>query len=151
MVPKYDPGESNILIVGYGPDEDDIKNEMPFSHTKGRVLRTEIQRAGLILDYCAMTNLWLHKPEKGNPEHYEWHLAQLFTELDYAEFVMMIGSELPKIFIDKSITEVSGLTLHSAKAGKYITFAPTLNSPLYGTVGEFRMAAKRFGERVRGI
>lgn len=152
MVQPYTPENSNILIVGYEPDDDDISKGSPFMDLKGRVLSTELQRAGLIMDYCAMTNLWLHKPVKDeNERHMEWHLAQLYHEMDRAEYIMMIGSELPKMFVDRSITEVSGLTMNSAKIGKYVTFAPTLNSPLYGTVGEFRLAAKRFGARVRGI
>ena len=150
IVPAYGP-IGGILIAGEFPGDEEMRRRIPFVGVTGNILRNELAQVGISLDACRLTNLWLHQMTSDmydQPGHFEWHLAQLLQEMGQAKHILLMGSELAKVFLKARITNVCGLMLQSSyfPNGKKAMFCKNPAAAIHGTVGEIRLAIQKFGE-----
>jgi uracil-DNA glycosylase len=155
LILPYGESTSDILIVGDQPELEDYQlGGLPFQGPRAKILNDELQRVGIMPGFCRMTYMWLHSMDKKTLKeegHADWHLGQLVTETSYHDHIFMCGTELPKYFVKKSITEVSGLEIYSPLIARKISFAPDPNTVRFGTIGEFRLAVEKFQRRVTKV
>jgi len=152
IVPAYGP-EGGILLVGEFPGDEEMRHGIPFVGVTGNILRTELEGVGISIDACRLTNLWLHPMTTDmydQPGHFEWHLAQLLQELGAAKHILLMGSELAKIFLKMRITEVCGLMMDSPylPGDKKAMFCKHPAAAIHGTIGEIRLALQKFSSEI---
>lgn len=151
IVEPYGP-VGHILVAGEFPGVEEINRGIPFVGSTGKILAEELGRAGISIESCRLTNLWLHlflpymTEEEG---HIDWHLSNLLDEIAQANYILLMGSELSKMFLKESITNVNGLMMPSPlfPSDTVATFSVNPASVAWGVVGEFRLAVEKFAER----
>jgi len=84
--------------------------------------------------------------------HFEWHLAQLLQEIGQAKHILLLGSEMAKVFLKERISGVCGLSMSSPyfPPNKQAVFCINPAAAIHGTIGEIRLALEKFGEECRG-
>jgi uracil-DNA glycosylase family 4 len=149
IVPAAGPLDSGILIVGEFPGEEEMNRGIPFVGVSGQILRNEFAQAGISLDTCRLTNLWLHPSmDYENEKHFQWHLGELLREVTRAKHVLFMGSELGKVFLRRPISSIVGLELPvPLLGGKKVTFCINAAAAMHGSLGEIRLAIQKFAER----
>jgi uracil-DNA glycosylase family 4 len=142
------PTNSPILICGEYLGRAEAEAGRPFVGPSGRILRAELDKIGLNLDECRVTNLVNHEfPEEGC---YQFGLEQVIREAKGRKAILLLGSECSRIFLGKGVLTISGLVVHS----KYLS-APIIRATinpaalLSGTVGEFRCALAKFSHALK--
>jgi uracil-DNA glycosylase len=146
MVPFSGPEDAEILIVGEFPGDDEVEEGAPFVGKAGKILKTEMARAGIRWSKCRVGNLWQHKKNKDCD--LKWHIAYFFNEFKVRKYVLMMGSEFSEYFYPGKVTDNSSLVYeHNG-----VIYVPTLNPasvPKSG-VGEFQRAIQRLLALVEG-
>jgi uracil-DNA glycosylase family 4 len=142
------PTTAPILIVGEYLGAAESKAGRPFCGPSGRILRAELDKIGVNLDDCRVTNLVNHEfPEEGC---YQSGLEQVIREAKGRKAILLLGSECSRIFLGKGVLTISGLVVHS----KYLS-APIIRATinpaalLSGVVGEFRLALIKFSKAIK--
>lgn len=144
---------SGVAVVGEFPSLRDIQEGVSFTGLFGQVLRNEFDKASLTFDLGMYTNLWLHKLGAGmydDTKHFMWHRARLVKDLNDIDHVLMLGSELARVFMKTGVKEITGLEVSSTWLPPQlsVTFLPLPSSVLHGGVGEFRLGVEKFASRV---
>lgn len=146
-----------ILVVGDRPGRREIEEGRPFVGLTGTILRAEMRRAGLILDNCLYTNLWLHEVTDSmwqDDAHLVWHLLQVIKLTKTHEHLLFLGTNISKIAVGENISGIVGLELPLLSPpfpeGRVATVGPNPASLLHGTLGEFRLTIQKFAKRCRG-
>ena len=149
IIPARGPASAKILLVGEFPGMDEIIKGIPFIGRTGDILGTECSRAGLDLSKCRVTNLWYHaKDEKGCDV--DLHKTALAKEMKGKDYILLMGSDLTKLFFGKGVMELSGLEVKNEMFPKARIFVSTNPAQLmHGPVGEFRLALSRFTEATK--
>jgi uracil-DNA glycosylase family 4 len=150
IVPPAGNKTSRILIAGEFPGAFEIQKRVPFVGRTGDILRTELARVGISLDAIRRTNLWLHHFTPNmydDHKHFEWHMASILQEIGNANYVLLLGSEMAKIFLKKRITDVCGTWQTSPyfPDGKEVLFGINPAAVLHGNVGELRLVIQKLG------
>lgn len=141
--------KATILIAGEFPGWEEQRDGRPFVGRSGQVLQTELTLAGVDINSCRLTNLWLHeKPGKKTerPCDLNYHLKRLVEEMQGRQHMLIMGSDICKALTTWGVMDVSGLWIVTGY-GK-VMVAPNPASSFHGTIGELRLALKRFAEKV---
>lgn len=152
LVEPAGPPTSPILLLGEFPGMEEIKVGRPWVGKAGEILRDELARVGISMASCRATNLWLHAPSKECP--YDWHLDQAMKELQGRKAVLLIGSEVTRVFLDAKVSDWVGLQVKSKLLPKTVKVAVVSYNPaiaLHGSIGEIRFAFQRFAKLTEGL
>ena len=147
LVPAY-RGRNDILIVGEYPEIEDSNNGVPFRGQGGEILRYELSRVGNNIWDNNLCNFWLHDKNKNN-DCFEMGVMALTREMAGRK-VLLMGSEMSRYFLSKSITDVSGLEVKSPlfpNSVQFVMMSVSARSALHSTVGELRHAIETFIRR----
>lgn len=145
------PEDAPLLLVGEFPGSEEIREGKPFVGQTGLILFTELARVGIAMQVCRTTNLWMHEFDPSmydEPKHLEWHLARLMEVAAPTKHILMMGSELARLFLRRPITSVCGLQMEVPYfPDKTITFSLNPAAIMHGTLGEVRLAIEKFARR----
>lgn len=105
--------------------------------------------AGLPYDQCRLTMLWHHPPNERD-DCWNWNVIETIKEGREAQFVLMCGSEVTRPFLGFNAYEISGLWMESHYlTNKCCMAAPSPHTLVNGTIGEFRLALRKFVEGIQ--
>ena len=142
-VPPRGNEKAEILIVGEFPGVEEIKQGRPFVGPSGKILRSELARVEINLSDCRVTNVALH--QFPDDPCYQFGLEQVINEAKGRRAIFLLGSECSRIFLEKSVLQVSGLVVKSKYlAAPLIMAAPNPAIVISGTLGELRLAIEKF-------
>ena len=148
IVPPSGPEKAPILIVGEFPGKEEMRSGQPFVGPAGMILRSELNKVGITLGECRVTNLSLHQ----FPDDPCWQLGleQVIREAKGRRAILLLGSECSKMLLKKPVTTISGLRVKSEYLDAPIVMA-TINPAalITGTVGELRLTLQRFAKLVK--
>lgn len=151
IVDVYGNKESDILLVGEYPGEEEMRQGYPFVGKTGEILHYEMARAGLDMWSCRLTNLWLHYQNK-DQECFQYGLRELMIEMAGRK-VLFMGSELANYFIGGGISSWYGLEVSSSlypRSVQWVMYAPNPAICMHAQLGEFRLAIQKFVRKVKG-
>ena len=162
-VPPHNPSKSKILIVGDFPEGDDITQGIPFRSRIGTVLQNYLSKMGYSLSQFGLCNLWQHAPDKvlknkpvyNNPDCLEHGKKVVIEEAKKKKLILLIGSNVSKVFLTKNSMEMSSLKVNEHL--KIQLSAPTVLAMVKpsivfgGTHGEVELALKKFIKQVEKI
>lgn len=144
------PEDAEVAIICEGPAPTKRNQQTYFEDIAlpWRILKNEMRLTGLQYPGTRLTVLWHH--EANDSERcWEWNVVRTIQEVRQAQFVLMCGSEVTREFLDGNAYELSGLWMESRfLTNKCCMAAPSPTSLVNGTIGEFRLALKKFS---RGI
>ena len=153
MVQPNGPTDSNILLVGEFPGEEEVNIGLPFVGRAGGVLSYELAVAGITLQRCRVTNLWLHYKTKNGTPCFDMGMSALLREFNTPrKAVLFMGSELPGIFGLPNVTSISGLVFDKIPVLDLpypCIFIPNPATVFHGPLGEIRFGMKQFGKLVK--
>lgn len=147
--------ESEILIIGERPGEEEIKQGKPFATNPnfvnaGKVFRRELARVGLDLMKFRVTNLLLHEPNNNeNCVKVGYDLA--LEEAKDKKAILLVGSDVVEAFTQYKVSDVSGLQVDSAILSCPIIYAsvnPALALQPGRGIGEVRHAVQKWAARL---
>jgi uracil-DNA glycosylase family 4 len=152
LVIAHGSRQSNILIVGEFPGEEELKQSIPMVGAMGRVLRQELAYLKFDLQSARRTNLWRHAPNK-NANCLLDGMQEVIKEAKNKQAILLLGDEVVKVFVGKAVTKVTGLNVKS----NYFS-APVIvccSNPaivFHGKgVGEVRLALSKFMNLVKEL
>lgn len=118
----------------------------PTETRSGDVLKDELNRVGISLHQCLITNLWGHgKDEKGC--ELSLHLNELVRLFPDRTHVLLMGSDVTLALIGEKVNVVSGLNVKVPGFAKVRFWAsPNPALAMSQPIGEFRLALSRFAE-----
>lgn len=146
LVDPFGNQSSAYLIAGEFPGYEELRMGTPFCGKAGEILQAELARAGLSVANFRITNLWLHAMNEKECDM-AWHLDHLTKEMKGKKAVLLMGSELSKVFFHRGIMEMSGLEVKNEAFPKTrFMMSPNPALLFHGPVGEFRLAVSRFAE-----
>lgn len=153
LVRANGPANSDLLLVGEFPGEEEINIGLPFVGRAGGVLSFELALAGITLQRCRVTNLWLHDKTKNNTPCFNLGMSALLQELSTPrKAVLFMGSELPSLFGLPNVTSISGLILDGIPVLDLpypCIFMPNPATVFHGPLGEVRFGIGQFGKLVK--
>ena len=151
LVEPSGPVKSPVLIAGEFPGVDEIRRGIPWIGRAGDILRNEMGRAGLSLERCRITNLWLHGVTDDCDK--DWHMTQLKKELLGRAAVLLMGSDVLAEFLPgESVMELNGLDIISPELPRSVRVCLVTMNPaicMYDKMGETRFALSRFAAAAR--
>lgn len=111
-----------------------------------RILRNEMRLAGLPYDRTRMTSFWHHlAPDNTTEECYAWNFVQTLKDVSHCQFILLMGSGVTNEFLDNNAYAISGLWKSSKfLPNKCVMACPSPTSLVNGTIGEFRLALRKF-------
>lgn len=109
-VPPHNPSISSVLLVAEFPGLEEEQQGVPLVGRTGAILRTRLAYLGYDLRQFAVCNLWQHRPN-GNPDCLQHGKEVVIAEAVDKELVLLIGSDVAKMFLTKSVSEVNGLNV----------------------------------------
>lgn len=121
---------------------------VPFVGKAGEILSKELSLAGLPIQECRLTNLWLHS--KTDECDMDWHIARLFEEMMDSHHILLMGSDVTKALFHEGVMSMSGLEVKTDINRKARIFvSPNPAQLFYSPLGEFRLALNKFVAAVR--
>lgn len=160
LVPAYGPADADILLVGSYPGRLEIAKGIPWIGRAGEVLESELDRAGIQISKCRITNLWMHAPpkeltklqaKKGAVDVYakelSWHMKQMLAEFYGKKALFLMGAELVETLGLGSVSNLSGMVVKSDWFPDSVKLAVVSVNPaqaLRELLGETRFAIERF-------
>lgn len=142
LVPPIGPPNSTTLLVGEFPGDEEIKKGIPWIGEAGKILKAELQKAGISYTTCRATNLWMHRVNDFCDINV--HIDKLMHEMKGRKYMLLMGSDLAKLFFNASVSDLTGTiqTLNGVKT--VVCYNPAI--ALHSTIGEVRLAIRRFAE-----
>jgi len=151
MVLPVGPPDSYILLVGEYPGWEELKSGYVWVGKGGDVLRAELAMVGIQYEACRVTNLWGHHPSKEESE-YDWHMGRLLGETKGRKYILLMGSDVCKAFLDEAVSDVSGLIVTSPYLPPDAVAVACKNPAVVlhdgATIGDVRHAMSVFGRVV---
>lgn len=158
------PQHAPILLVGEFPGKEETQQGVVMVGAMGGVLRNEMSFVGLDFKRCRKMNLWQHVPPKtkkppfvydadGNiVTCYDIGVQAVIDEAQERKAILLMGSDVVREFVGKSVTEVTGLLVNAPRLPN-IPIVACLNPAIvfHGSVGELRFALKNFAKAVEGL
>lgn len=150
-VPPYYGTNSDVLLIGEFPGEDEVVRGKPLVGPTGRLLESELRYLGLSLRSYRLCNLWQHPPNK-NDKCLEHGAKVVLEEAKEKKLVVLIGSDTVKFFTGESVSEWNGLLVESAMLDNpYIMAMIQPASAFRSSLGEVRFGLKQFKYYVERI
>ena len=143
-------GRNDVLIIGESPDPLDINKGVPFTGEAGDILRHELSRMGMNLWDNSLAYLWLHEMNK-DERCFQMGVSVLTREMA-GRRVLLMGAELSKYFLGRSVTKVAGLVVESPlfpKSVKWVMAAPSPGIALHQPHGELRLSISKFVKKIK--
>lgn len=153
-VPPHNPSKSSVLLVAEFPGLEEEQQGVPMVGRTGTILRTKLAYMGYDLRQFAVCNLWQHKPNK-NPDCLQHGKEVVIKEASDKEIVLLIGSDVAKMFLSKSVSEVCGLNVKEFL--KFPFSAPVVMAMMnpaivfHGCHGEVQLALEKFVKELEKI
>lgn len=155
--------ESDVLIVGEGPNPLEVNMGLPFMGEAADILEKELNRAGLSLNAVRSTNLWGHAvpaTKEAKTLEFDFHFNRLLPEIRKAKYILLCGSELVPLMLGHKVSQIAGLVyteLDTPTIIKWLvpgqvvvaTYNPAICLNTEGVVGDFRFSIERFGNEVK--
>lgn len=140
---------AKFLLVGEFPGYQEIIEGRAFVGRTGEVLQAELSKAGMALQECRLTNLWLHEKDEKNC-NVETHLNEMVKEFKGKTHILLMGSDVVRALLGQSVMNLSGTRL-KLPVYKNIHFWVSPNPAVVfrSPVGELRMAMERFVKDAR--
>lgn len=149
--------QSPYLLVGDFPGYHESIQGTPISFRKkptetrsGDILKNELNRVGIVLHTCLITNLWQHqKDEKGcDVSLHVNRMTSLFTDRTH---VLLMGSDVTNALLGVKFNVVSGLQVTVPGFSKIRFWVSPNPSLLLGgqPIGELRLAFSRFADDIK--
>jgi hypothetical protein len=139
---------SNVLLVGYAPDEDVIRNNAIFPLNVQTMLRNEFAVMGLDFNVMRKINLWVHL-KNDNDACLQYGLQQLIKEAKNKKYILLMGSEVVKYITKQDVGGINGLCVASPYSSTPVIMAMiNPNNVFGGTVGEVRQVLQKFSRRI---
>ena len=115
LITPFGNPQSPYLLVGDFPGYQETKQSVPFTFRQkqnetrsGDILRDELNRVGVALNSCLLTNLWQHaKDEKGCD--LALHVDQLTSLFPQRTHILLMGSDVTQALLGVKFNIVSGL------------------------------------------
>lgn len=122
-----------------------------FSDISGGVLQSELLLAGLRLTDLRATYLWSQDPPD-DESGMNVEIDRVLKLLKPCRWVLLLGTQVTGPFLFHNAGDVSGLWTESPYLpGKKCIAAPSPETLVRGTVGEFRLALGRFAKVVKKV
>jgi len=109
-VPPHNPSKSKVLLVAEHPGLEEEQRGIPLVGRTGTLLRMQLAYLGYDLRQFGACNLWQHRPNK-NEKCLQHGKEVVIKEAADKEIVLLIGSDVAKMFLTKSVSEVCGLNV----------------------------------------
>ena len=109
-VPPHNPSNSSVLLVGEFPGKEELSIGIPLVGRTGTLLKVQLAHMGYDLSQFGVCNLWQHKPNK-NEKCLQHGKETVIKEAADKELVLLIGSDVAKMFLIKGVAEVNGLNV----------------------------------------
>ena len=145
-------GDSDILLVGEFPGDKEMQRGVAFVGEAGAILSYELNRVGIDLWACRVTNLWQHYQNK-EIGCFEYGLKSLTMEMAGRK-VLLMGSELANYFLGEKVSKLYGLEVQSPLFPRSIQFAMVAPNPaiaLHQPVGELRLSLQKFARKAKEV
>lgn len=155
LISPFGNPQSPYLLIGDFPGYQESIQGIPFAFRRkptetrsGDILKDELNRVGISLHQCLLTNLWQHqKDEKGCDINL--HLNQLVTLFKDRSHVLLMGSEVTQALLGLKVGVVSGLLVEVPGFKKqHFWVSPNPALAMSQPIGELRLAFRRFSEDV---
>jgi uracil-DNA glycosylase family 4 len=156
LIPAMGNPAASLLLVGEFPGHHETIEGVPFAMRKrptdylraGDILRDELNRFGVSLHVCYMTNLWQHARDEKECS-LDLHLDQLTKLFTDRTHVLLMGSEVTMALLGQKVGTISGLRV-KVPGFKQVRFWASPNPALAfkSPLGELRLAFSRFAEDV---
>ena len=155
LIAPFGNPTSPYLLVGDFPGYHESIAGIPFAFRgkptetrSGDILKDELNRVGISLHTCLLTNLWQHqKDEKGCD--LSLHLDQLVSLFPQRTHVLLMGSEVTQALLGVKVNTVSGLQVKvPGFSTQHFWASPNPALAMAQPIGELRLAVKRFSEDV---
>lgn len=145
LVSSCGPLDADILLVGEFPGWEEIKKGAPFVGRTEELLRDELAKVGIQYRSCRMTNLWQHEIDAEGC-NISYHVRELGKEMNRHKYILLMGSEITKTYLNKGIMELSGMRLTGPlfPVHTVVIAAPHPGTVFRGRIGEFRLALQKF-------
>lgn len=159
LVSPNGPANSDILIVGEFPGEEEIQIGLPFVGKTGEVLRYELAVAGITIERTRLTNVWLHSELSNKASTYSMcfnhGMSAMMEELKSPrKGVLFLGSAIPPLFGLPPVTSISGILFDGIPMLGYsymCMFMPNPAIVFHSSVGEVRHGLEVFSKALKGI
>lgn len=153
-VPPHNPSKSKVLIVAEHPGKTEKQRGIPMVGRTGGILRTELAYMGWDLSGFGTCNLWQHEPNK-NEKCLKHGRKVVIKEAKKKKVVLLVGSDVAKMFLTKTVSEVNGLNVKEFL--KFPFSAPVVMAMMNPAVvfhnvhGEIKLALQKFIDEVEKI
>lgn len=130
-------------------------------NTTSYYLMKELGMAGVSMQTISLSALWLHTPPKVKKTTKEgreqfqkcldWSISEVVKIAQGKKIVMLMGAEVVKTFIMKSVSDVAGLVCKSdlLPSVNVIIPAPNPDNIMKQPIGELRFSIKSFAEQIK--
>ena len=144
LVMPTGPLDAKIGILSDHPGEEEIKQGKPLVGKTGQVVHAELARVGIPLWECRVTNLWMHEPL--DECDIDWHATQAAVAISRCEYVMIMGADACNYFLDRNVSDISGIKMKSKflPKAKAIVASPNPAIVFHAPSGELLLAIERF-------
>ena len=116
LVAPEGPANADILLVADSPTIFDVREGRPWTGPGGKVLRTELRRAGINYNNCRVTNMWQHVKHKDcDPAS---HIDAVLKEMQGRKAILLMGADAVQYFTGENVSEVSGLRVDTLDYAK---------------------------------
>lgn len=139
--------KSEILLVGEQPGYEDVRSGSVYFEGKiGDALRSELMKAGLPIQNCRLTNLWLHAADEKECE-LKYHIDALIKEFKGRKHILLMGPKVVTALTGKS-GNFSGLPV---KVLNYtnVMAAPSMATLLAAPIGDWKLSLERFVSKIK--
>lgn len=103
--------QSEYMIIGSVPSDEEIKYHKPFTGGTGQIFRRELFRhADIDLSTCRTALLWYHANNK-NDDCLSISTEMIMEELPTKKVIILVGAQAVSYFTDLSVDKVNGLEI----------------------------------------
>lgn len=148
------PKRAKVMIVGEAPGEAEAKTGKPFQGKSGKLLRAELEAAG-IRDFYITNAVKCRPPDNRTPKGKEEKACKVYIEEELAtvrpEYVLTLGNPATKaIFNRTKITEIHGQLLERNGVKGVPAYHPAyvLRDPT--KLPQFQTDLRRFADLIAG-
>lgn len=133
------PVKAKIGAIVYAPDP---RSGLLLDTQGERLLTNECYRVGINSLEIRLVSLWSHA--EGDDAEFEWHLRRALRAVKGCKVVLLFGTDVTKVILDKGIAAIVGLEQQSAfLPGAILLPVPHPSHTVVKPLGEFRLCLQR--------
>lgn len=161
-LPTISPlGKSNILILTFEPEEEDVPAGRPFISRAGTVLKAELGRNKVDWRRMRLDCLWQHSPKKSpsqkrvdlnetgelNNRCLDHFMGELLSQPYDA--VLLVGAAVTKKMSNGNVSDWTGIPLKSDYFDSLVMCIPDPKQVFAVPLGEVRLGIWKFCKEIR--